>query len=73
MVWTKAFDSVNHEILLAKMGFYGIRGIFHKLLTSYLNNRYQRVVVKDKQATQYFSDWEYRKNQFLGRYFSYYI
>jgi hypothetical protein len=55
---TKAFDSVNHEILLAKMDFYGIRGIFHKLLTSYLRNRYQKVVIKDKQAIQYFSDWK---------------
>jgi hypothetical protein len=28
------------------------------LITSYLNNRYQRVVIKDKQSTQYFSDWK---------------
>ncbi|PNF31336.1 hypothetical protein B7P43_G10907, partial [Cryptotermes secundus] len=55
---TKAFDSVNHDILLEKMDFYGIRGIFHKLLTSYLSDRYQRVVIKDKQAIQYFSEWK---------------
>ena len=55
---TKAFDSVNHDILLEKMDFYGIRGIFHKLLTSYLSDRYQRVVIKDKQAIQYFSKWK---------------
>jgi hypothetical protein len=28
------------------------------VLTSYLNSRYQRVVIKDIQATQYFSDWK---------------
>jgi hypothetical protein len=72
---TKAFDSVNHEILLAKMGFYGI---LLKLITKYLSNRYQRVVIKDKQSIQCFqigsgSDWVYHKDQFLGRYSFYYI
>jgi hypothetical protein len=28
------------------------------LITSYLSNRYQRVVIKDKQSIQYFSDWK---------------
>jgi hypothetical protein len=40
------------------MDFYGIRGIFLKLITSYLSNRYQRVVIKDKRSIQYFSDWK---------------
>jgi len=41
----KAFDCVNHEIILAKMKFYGISGIANKLMESYLENRYQRVSV----------------------------
>jgi hypothetical protein len=32
----KAFDSVNHDILLTKMEFYGICGIANKLMISYL-------------------------------------
>jgi hypothetical protein len=63
---TMAFDSVNHEILLMKMDFHGIQGIFLKLITSYLSNRYQRVVIRDKQFIQYFSDWGVLQGSILG-------
>ena len=39
---TKAFDTVNHDILLHKMkNFYGFRGLAFKLMQSYLSNRKQ--------------------------------
>jgi retron-type reverse transcriptase len=39
----KAFDSVNHDILLSKLPYYGISGKAKLLLKSYLQNSYQRV------------------------------
>ena len=39
----KAFNSVNHDILLSKLSYYGISGKVKLLLESYLQNRYQRV------------------------------
>jgi len=54
----KAFDMVDHDILLSKLKFYGIRGKFNELITSYLKNRYQRVSIKSKKSCHSsFSRW----------------
>jgi len=39
--FAKAFDTVNHNILLQKLKYYGIRGRCLKWLESYLQNRQQ--------------------------------
>ena len=48
--FSKAFDTVDHHILLNKMYKYGIRGIAFKWMESYLSNRHQFVLFKDVKS-----------------------
>ena len=46
----KAFDTVDHCILLDKLYMYGIRGIAHDWFLSYLSNRSQAVVYNNHES-----------------------
>ena len=44
---SKAFDVLNHKVLYHKLETYGITGCCHAIITSYLHNRVQKVVVNE--------------------------
>ena len=48
---TKAFDTVDHEILLHKLHSYGIRGHVNNFFRSYLNDRSQFTEVNGEKST----------------------
>jgi hypothetical protein len=53
----KAFDSVNHKLLLMKLQYYGVQGVILDWFKSYLQHKRQRVELKyinDK----FYSNWE---------------
>jgi hypothetical protein len=50
----KAFDCVNHVILLSKLEFYGIVRKAYALLKSYLKDRYQKVLIDNRYTP---SEW----------------
>ena len=46
----KAFDTVDHKILLAKLNHYGIRGVSNDWFKSYLSNRNQYVSINGYES-----------------------
>ena len=52
MDYSKAFDTINHSLLLAKLKAYGFSNQALRLLQSYLCNRFQRSIINGS-----FSSW----------------
>ena len=51
---SKAFDSINHQVLLQKLNKYGVHGVEFQWFTMYLHQRRQRVLISGVS-----SDWNY--------------
>ena len=52
MDFSKAFDTINHDLLIAKLGAHGFDTESLKLIRIYLTNRFQRTKVNAS-----FSSW----------------
>ena len=48
----KAFDTVNHQILLDKLDHYGFRGVINKWFHSYLTDRMQTTKISSHISTK---------------------
>ena len=62
----KAFDTVNHEILLNKLEYYGIRGLPLKWFKSYLMNRRQFVFINGINSKTTFINTGVPQGSILG-------
>ena len=68
----KAFDCINRAVLLEKMKFYGLSGKFYNLEKSYLDGRYQKVILSHNNGIE--STWEkikqgYHRDKFWDQFF----
>ena len=50
LIFIKAFDKVPHDILVRKLQQIGVSGKLSKLLTNYLNNRIQSMMINNKYS-----------------------
>ena len=62
----KAFDSVNHSILLKKLYHYGFRGKIYELLTSYLADRQIMTKINEKKSAPHIIDHGVPQGSVLG-------
>jgi hypothetical protein len=63
---SKAFDSVNHSILISKLSKYGIRGNANKWVTSYLQGRQQYCYYKGKKSSKLIIECGVPQGSILG-------
>ena len=49
---SKAFDTLNHDILLSKLKHYGIDGISYNLFETYIRNRSQYVKFESENSNE---------------------
>ena len=63
---SKAFDTVDRNILIKKLDHYGIRGPPLELLKSYLTNRKQFTMVNGKKSSQFSIDIGVPQGSILG-------
>merc|ERR1719494_361356 len=62
----KAFDTVNHSILVSKLDHYGIRGCINEWFKSYLNERKQFVSIDGFNSSETIIEHRVPQGSVLG-------
>ena len=62
----KAFDTLDHEILLGKLNAYGISGMAGNWFRSYLSGRQQTCVINGRSSNSRLFDAEFPKGLYWG-------
>ena len=62
----KAFETVSHTTLLKKLHNYGVRGVAHNLISSYLDNRKQFVALNQTPSKRKNIQYGVLQGSFLG-------
>ena len=63
---SKAFDSINHELLLKKLYCYGMRGTIYNWLESYLANRNQYISLNSATSSLLYVQYGVPQGSILG-------
>ena len=62
----KAFDTVNHKILLEKLKYYGLNGTVYNWFESYLSSRYQSTKLGKRISIELLILWGVPQGSILG-------
>jgi len=63
---SKAFDTIDHQILFAKLKHYGVRGMAFKWLCSYLTGRTQQMKIQHELSENKLVNYGVPQGSILG-------
>ena len=63
----KAFDTVNHDILLDKLNYFGVKGTSNMWSETFLKERYQYTTIKEYSSDKLISTHGVAQESVLGR------